>query len=525
MFIGFLISSVLDIISAISNFTGLDFKSLIDLVFTLGNNLVQGNSLYSTVLLVILFVFRNNLNNNITRYFNYFDINVLIDPFFKYYPTFKDNINMKGVIFALIQLIEKFNTDYFIKNKVSYSDLNLFLLSWCFMLTYVSKLDLIIGLFCLFFYSLTLLSLVTQLASIFFNSNTNNSLHKFGILIISVLWLALVLILIVLSFSIRQFCIQKILFFTSKGLVYLKDYLLKVTTRSSGKAKITKPKLVNSKLRGSGPKPPKFDGNLNVNSNSPKKKRKFRDSNPLNKSISKNTIYDLDNPKYKNDENYKYTAGKWRKTVGNLYDPNNPKYIYNENYKYTGGKWRKTVGNVFDLDNTKYKDNKDYKIIGGKWKKIVGTVFDLDNPKYKNNENYKYTGGQWRSIVGTVFDPDNPKYKDNKDYFWNNTQWIRDLFPLKVGGSLMSELPNKTDPEYSAKIKSILEENKRVSLNKIMDFRGKPENQHTPLSKVLHELYKQKPTLFNKKNPNSTIITSKFIDKIVSMVENNRNSD
>ena len=129
MFIGFLISSVLDIISAISNFTGLDFKSLIDLVFTLGNNLVQGNSLYSTVLLVILFVFRNNLNNKITRYFNYFDINVLIDPFFKYYPTFKDNINMKGVIFALIQLILKFNTDYIIKNKVSYSDLNLFLLS------------------------------------------------------------------------------------------------------------------------------------------------------------------------------------------------------------------------------------------------------------------------------------------------------------------------------------------------------------------------------------------------------------
>ena len=43
---------------------------------------------------------------------------------------------------------------------------------------------------------------------------------------------------------------------------------------------------------------------------SPKKKRKFRDSNPLNRSISKNTVYDLDNPKFKNDENYKYTAGK-----------------------------------------------------------------------------------------------------------------------------------------------------------------------------------------------------------------------
>jgi len=524
LFIGFLISNVLDIISAISNFTGLDFKSLIDLVFTLGNNLVQGNSLYSTGLLVILFVFRNNLNNKITRHFNSFDINVLIDPFFKYYPTFKDNINMKGVIFALIQLIKKFNTDLFINNKVSYSDLNLFLLSWCFMLTYVSKLDLIIGLFCLFLYFLTLLSLVTQLAFIFFNSNTNNSLHKFGILIISVLWLALVLILIVLSFFIRQFCIQKILSFTSKGLVYLKDYLLKVTTRSSGKAKITKPQLVNSKLRGSGPKPPKFDGDLKVNSNSPKNKRKSRNSNPLNRSISKNTIYNLDNPKYKYNEDYKIKGGKWTKIVGSSYDINTPKYKYNENYKYINGQWRKVIGNAFDINNPKYKNNKDYELKSGKWTKIVGTLYDPDNPKYKDNKDYKLKSGKWRKIVGTNLDPDNPKYKDNKDYFWNNTNWVRDVLPLKVGGSLMFELPNKTDPEYSAKIKSILEENKRVSLNKIMDFQGKPENQHTSLGKVLHELYKQKPSLFNKK-PNTTIITSKFIDKIVSMVENNRNSD
>nr|YP_010743691.1 hypothetical protein QAZ32_mgp02 [Diaporthe sojae]WET30437.1 hypothetical protein [Diaporthe sojae] len=458
---------------------------------------------------------------------------------------------MKGVIFALIQLIEKFNTDYFIKNKVSYSDLNLFLLSWCFMLTYVSKLDFIIGLFCLFFYFLTLLSLVTQLAFIFFNSNTNNSLHEFGILIISVLWLALVLILIVLSFFIRQFCIQKILSFTSKGLVYLKDYLLKVITRSSGKAKITKPKLVNSKLRGSGPKPPKFDGNLKVNSDSPRKKRNSRNSNPLNTSIPNNTIfnkdnpkykynkdyefkgvkwrkiigtkYDINNPKYKNNENYKWSGDQWRNMVGTIFNKDNPKYKNNENYKWSGNQWRNMVGTIHDINNPKYKNNENYKIIGGQWTNIVGTIHDINNPKYKNNENYKWWSVKWTKIAGTIHDINNPKYKYNPHYFWSNSCWVHDLLPLN-GGALMSELPNKTDPEYSVKIKSILEENKRVSLNKVMDFRGKPENQHTPLAKVLHELYKKKPSLFNK-NPNTTIITSKFIDKIVSMVENNRNSD
>jgi len=147
LFIGVLTNNILDIISAISSFTGLDFKSLIDLVFTLGNNLVQGNSLYSTALLLIFFLFRNCINNKITRYFRlapscavlparisqaaklYFDVNVLVDPILKYYPTFKNNIKMNGVIFGLRQLIEKINTDLFIKNKVSYSNLSLILLS------------------------------------------------------------------------------------------------------------------------------------------------------------------------------------------------------------------------------------------------------------------------------------------------------------------------------------------------------------------------------------------------------------
>jgi len=126
--------------------------------------------------------------------------------------------------------------------------------------------------------------------------------------------------------------------------------------------------------------------------------------------------------------------------------------------------------------------------------------------------------------VGTIYDIDNPKYKNNDNYFWNNTKWVRELLPSK-SGSIISELPNKTDPEYSAKIKSILEDNKGVSLNKLMDFRGKPENQHTSLSKVLHELFKQNRSSFRRDGPNRVIITSKFIDKIVSMVENNRNSD
>lgn len=87
------------------------------------------------------------------------------------------------------------------------------------------------------------------------------------------------------------------------------------------------------------------------------------------------------------------------------------------------------------------------------------------------------------------------------------------------------ELPNKTDADYSTKIKNILEDNKGIRLNKFMAFTGKPKNHHSSLGKVLHKLFKQDRSIFYKTYPRKTVMNNKFIDKVVSKVESNRNSD
>jgi len=54
-------------------------------------------------------------------------------------------------------------------------------------------------------------------------------------------------------------------------------------------------------------------------------------------------------------------------------------------------------------------------------------------------------------------------------------------------------------------------------------FTGNPKNQRTSVGKVLHELFKQDRSIFFKA-PGQTVITNKFINKVISKVESNRNS-
>jgi len=271
------------------------------------------------------------------------------------------------------------------------------------------------------------------LACIFFNSNTikrYNSLHKFGILIISVLWLKLVLNLIVLSYFIRQYCIQKILSYTSKVLSYLKDYLLKIKT--SGCVKKTKAKSVSSKPKGPGPNSPKFDNNIVVGSDSSKKKRKIdEDSDQGNKKIKLTGIYDRDNPKYKN-----------------LPSEEALDFFFKD-------RWRKFKDTIYDPDNSKYKDN-PYFIFKDRWRKSMTSLRDPDSSKYKNLPSeealdYVFNRGRWTKFKVGIYDRNNIKYinlpsEEALDYYWNNIFWSK--IGLKDGGCFMRELPNKTDADY-----------------------------------------------------------------------------
>lgn len=518
------------ILSNISYLTkNLNFVCKIKDYQKLGIILLEINSFRSKISKLILYLFQKVLNKYKDKII--LDLNSIKNSavkiiFYKFSILKLDARNL-GLFLASKNFTFDLHKNIFVYNNISPLDMSLYLSCWStiFILT-ASCIGGILWLIGVFFSFLSSFLFLLDFSVRFIKGYSSLSEPASKVYLIEVLLLILLFMLgaglSLVLLAVIESIVIKIRFFITKFLCFLEQYILKMDGKPSH-SRVTRSKS-KSKIGGSEPNP-KDDLVVGDRQKSKKRKKSEKDSSQSHSKKSKSSLFpirDKNSTKYKENPDYVYTNGQWRRIIGSTFDVNSTKYNDNPNYRWNGNTWLKLKGGIHDLTDNQYKLDPNYQWIEGKWRKINNnTVYDPEGSNYLNNPDYIWNNNRWRKIKDSIFDANNAKYADNPDYWWSNWQWtLHEKIVNK--DSITTLLPEKSHIDYPEVIRNILSANKGCKLNKFMSFGNK--NQDYPIADVLFQLYKKDSTLFNSKGAGAgrTTITDEFINNVIKEITNNK---
>ncbi len=426
-----------------------------NLVIRVWDSIVGGSNLYSTIFLLILIYLKKYSTNYIMRSFNSLNLDrMLLNYIVKFYSTFKFNIKREGVEFAISKLIGEINSALFKENKLKPSDLNLFLLSWSFILICLVPNDPLLQSLGLFCYILVIFFQLIHFTDWFLNNdkvNQNNILHKLGGWILSLLIFALLLLLIGLAYTIYQLLIKKIESFISKFFSFLKDFLVKITDgdasqhQSSGGQNSGQPGSSRNPSGGKRPPNPNDDPSLIIE---PKKKKgRKRTEAEFHQSAMEAMAKLVRKPEETDEEFYHRARDKARIDY------------YKEN-----------------LSKKKIEEARErQKITQSAWYKNLS-----QDQKDKRN---KFKKEKRKELQTPIVNPNEVK---------------------------LSTFPEETRPIM---LSVILRQNLGKELSSFMDFKTQPSADKV-LARAIFEVEKKNPSLFKILHPGRTQITEEFINQM-----------